>query len=528
MGTLIADLAQSRSLIETHISWVLLGDEDVYKIKRPVNLGFLDFTTLEARRTACHDEVRLNSRLSNDVYLGVLPITRDTAGVHVIDAPNRNERRDRSKDSGDKPSTVVDYCVHMRRLSDADRLDHLLGAAALLPAHVRELAAHLARFHASATTDATIAQYGSVATIRRNVEENFAQTSEHLGEFLTPNEVQELQRSQLQFLERNSELLKRRITEGRIRDGHGDLRLEHVYSAATGFQILDCIEFNDRFRYADTCADLAFLSMDLRHWERPELAELLLASYAEESGDFDLFTLADFYESYRAVVRAKVNLFVAVNPECPPERRSHARQETQRYLTQALLSNKPRPVGQVVAVGGMIGAGKSHTCSLLSQWFSCPVVSSDRMRKRRLAVDRYTAVHDPSFTGAYAPNVTRETYDALLRTASCIVGSGRTVILDASFRSKDERTRLREWCARIGAGFSFIECTAPTAVLRERLRRRAEGPSVSDGREDIFDAFAASYEPPDELPASHRHKLDTTLSEEEQSKRLRQFVDRPR
>lgn len=524
MGTLITDLAQGRTLIETHISWVLLGEKDVYKLKKPVNLGFLDFTALEARRTACHDEVRLNSRLSNDVYLGVVPITKDSAGMHFINI----DGDDGARSGSDKKDTVVDYCVHMRRLSDADRLDHLLEGGALLPEHVRALAVHLTRFHASAISDANIATYGSVDTIRRNVEENFAQTSEHLSEFLAPNEAQELQRSHLDFLERNAELLKRRIAEGRIRDGHGDLRLEHVYRASAGFQILDCIEFNDRFRYADTCADLAFLSMDLRHWERPDLAEVLLAAYAEECGDFELFALANFYESYRAMVRAKVNLFVAINSECPAERRERARRETERYLAQALLSNKPQALGQVIAVGGMIGSGKSHTCSLLSRWFTCPVLSSDRIRKRRLAVDEHTAIHDPSFTGAYAPDVTRETYDALLTAARCIVSSGRTVIVDASFRSREERTRFRELCTEVGTRFSFVECTAPTSVLRDRLRRRAKGPSVSDGREDIFDAFAASYEPPDELPSSHRFSLDTTLSGEEQSKRLHQFIQRSR
>jgi aminoglycoside phosphotransferase family enzyme/predicted kinase len=474
--------------------------------------------------------------LSNDVYLGVVPIVRDLAGVHSLDLRRTDDGRgqrsadeaplNRKERNADESNTVVDYCVHMRRLSDDDRLDHLLEQGALLPAQVRDLAAHLARFHASVTTDATIAEYGDVATIRRNVEENFAQTKAHLGEFLTPDEVRELERSQLGFLERNAALLEQRIAEGRIRDGHGDLRLEHVYRAAEGFQILDCIEFNDRFRYADTCADLAFLSMDLRHWERADLAELLLAAYAEESGDFELYALANFYESYRAMVRAKVNLFVAVNSECPLERRERAGQETKRYLTQALSSSRSRPVGEVIAVGGMIGAGKTHTCSLLAQWFTCPVVSSDRVRKRRLAVNEYTPLHAPSFTGAYAPNVTRETYDALFRAARCIANTGRTVILDASFRSKEERGRLREWCDEMGARLSFVECTAPSAVLRERLRQRAKGPSVSDGREDIFDAFAASYEAPDELPASHRMSLDTTLPRAEQSQQLQHFVHR--
>lgn len=508
MGTLVADLSQGRSLIETHISWILLGEHDVYKIKKPVDFGFLNFTTLERRRAACLDEVTLNCRLTRDVYHGVQPVVLGRDGVHQI--------------GGD--GTVVDYCVHMRRLRETARLDQLEEEGSLDAELIARLAEHLAGFHAAAETNGAIAAMGQVEVIRGNVEENFAQTRAHLEEFITAEQAQHLEKAQLGFLDEHAALLSQRITGGRIRDGHGDLRLEHVYWIDDQFQILDCIEFNQRFRYADVCADLAFLTMDLRHASRPELAETLLAKYAEASCDFQLYRLAAFYESYRAIVRAKVNLFTATNLHVPDEQRRRAHREAERYLAQALAATKPRAPIAVIAVGGLIAAGKSHTCSLLSRWLTCPVVASDRLRKHHLQVTPHTPLHEPKFEGAYSAEVTRRTYEALRQNAEHVLMSGRSVILDASFRSFEERAELAAWCRHAGAKLYFVECVAPHELLRTRLRERAKAPSVSDGREAIFDAFLESYEPPNEFDADQRCTLDTSLPLDEQCRVLQTFV----
>jgi aminoglycoside phosphotransferase family enzyme/predicted kinase len=508
MGTLVSDLAQDHSLIETHISWVFLAEHDVYKLKKPVNFGFLDFTTIELRRAACVQEVALNARLTHDVYLGVKPVTRDQTGAHHIDGEG----------------TVVDYCVHMRRLSEADRLDCLLEGGALDSELVSRLALHLAGFHRAAATNEKIAAFGQAAAIRSNVVENFAQTRDHLQEFITAEQARQLEQSQLDFLERHKSLFAQRVYNGRIRDGHGDLRLEHVYQAGNQFQILDCIEFNERFRYADVCADLAFLTMDLRHSNRTDLAEVLLARYAEETCDFELYAVLDFYESYRAMVRAKVNLFTATNLQTPDAQRRQAHREAERYLAQALRSATPPATGAVIAVGGMIAAGKSHTCNTLSQLLECPVIATDRVRKQRMNLDPYTPLHEAGFSGAYSETATQETYEAVRQSAAHVVRSGRPVVIDASFRSRRERSQLVDWCHQLGADMSFVECVAPTETLRARLRERASAPSVSDGREAIFDEFARTYQTPDELPAARRCTLDTTVSAAEQTRLLRTFI----
>jgi aminoglycoside phosphotransferase family enzyme len=287
--------SQTVRLVETHISWVFLLDRDVFKVKKPVNLGFLDFRTAEQRRVACDAEVRLNRRLAPDVYRGVVPIRRDAAG------------RARADGVGD----VIDWAVHMSRLPDATRADQLLARGGLVPAAIEAIATRLVAFHHECRSDDVTRGFGSLAVIERNLEENFAQTSAVLDEYLSAKEAEQVVTWQRAFVRAHAATFERRAHEGRVRDGHGDLRLDHVYLDERGVTVIDCIEFNERFRFADVCADVAFLSMDLAEHGRVDYAERLLATYARESNDYDLYSVVDFYESYRAYVRGKISAMLA-------------------------------------------------------------------------------------------------------------------------------------------------------------------------------------------------------------------------
>ncbi|MEE8525964.1 MAG: hypothetical protein V3T72_18665 [Thermoanaerobaculia bacterium] len=270
-------------LVETHISWVFLGDGEVWKVKKPVDFGFLDFSTSEKRRRACEAEIDLNRRLAPDVYLGVAAVTRDSQGRHRIGG------------SGEP----VDWAVHMKRLPDADRADVRLGAERLDAAQIEQIAAYLAAFHARSRCDRETARYGTVEAIGRNVRENFEQTRDVICAHLSAAEAAEIEAWQNRFLADNASLFAARVAAGRVRDGHGDLRLEHVYlDQEDRPTVVDCVEFNERFRYADVCADVAFLAMDLAWHQRVDLAERLLAAYAREANDFD-FTL--WWISTRAI-----------------------------------------------------------------------------------------------------------------------------------------------------------------------------------------------------------------------------------
>lgn len=494
-------------LRETHISWVFMGTDAVFKVKKPVDYGFLDFSTRDKRRAACEAEVELNGRLSADVYRGVAPVTLEANGRHQIGGQGE----------------VVDWAVHMRRLADDVRADTLLERGELGVPEVDRMATLIARFHAECRFDEETAAFGAPSVIEGNVRENFEQT--RLDGLLTDAEAAEIESVQLAFLRHAASTLAARIEAGRIRDGHGDLRLEHFYLEGEDrddLRVLDCIEFNERFRYADVCADVAFLSMDLAWRGRVDLAERVIATYARETSDFDLYGVVDFYESYRAYVRGKVATFLLNDEDAPVALRERARKEARRYFLLALAAER-RPVlpPVVVALGGLLAAGKSTIADRLGAILGAPAINTDRVRKHMLGATATTKVYESAWQGAYDPAFTVEVYAEVYRSAQAVIASGRPVIVDASFRSRSRRAEARRAAEAAGVPFVFVECTAPHDVLRQRLRERVLRDSVSDGRLEIFDDFVASWEAVDELPTAEHVVLDTTLPIEENLERLR-------
>jgi hypothetical protein len=502
LGDLVSDLkASSEELIETHISWVFLLAREVFKVKKPVDFGFLDFSNRERRERACQAEVELNSRLAPGIYRGVVPVTRDARGVHAIAGEGE----------------VVDHAVHMARLPREARADLRLGRGELGLAELDRIARCLARFHARSACGGPISEFGRVEVIRGNVEENFVQARTALRRLVGEAREQEVEDRQLAFLNRHQELFARRVEGGHVRDGHGDLRLEHVYLIGSGDPvIIDCIEFNERFRYADVCADLAFLSMDLGAHGRFEYKERLLASYARESWDHDLYALVDFYESYRAYVRAKVSAFSLASSDLSFAAREKLESEARRYLLLALAAERPAlEPPRLWAIGGLIASGKSTVAEALGARLAAPVIGSDETRKRLSGVEPTTPLHHGAWQDAYEPDVTERVYADLLARARVVLASGRSVVLDASFRSRSEREAARRLAASTEAAFTFVECRVPDAVARARLAERARGASVSDGRLEIYDAFAARYEAVTELDPGEYVALDTRGSLEE-------------
>jgi uncharacterized protein len=483
------------SLVETHISWVFLLDRDVFKVKKPVDLGFLNFRSREQRRQACEDEVRLNARLAPGVYRGVVPLTRGLDGRCIVGGAG----------------AVVDWAVHMERLPDEQRADRLLASGALTPARIDALATTVAEFHRAARGDEKVSRYGRSSVIERNIQENFVQTGLGLLEYVTASEAHEIVRWQTTFVREHQDDFKRRVAQQRIREGHGDLRLEHVYFGEMGIRILDCIEFNERFRHADTCADIAFLSMDLAAHGRVDLAERLLAVYAREADDFDLYAVVDFYESYRAFVRGKIASMLANDAGAWMTVRQRAAREARRYFLLALSADRRsllKPV--VVAVGGVIASGKTTIAAKLGITLSAPVVQADRTRKAMLGLDPLRRLDDPAWTGGYDPAFSDRVYDELLRRAAVVLASGRPVVLDASFRTAAHRRAAGDLAAAHSAPFLFVECRTTRDVCRERLAARARQPHVSDGRLAVFDEFSARFEPIVELPPEQHILIDTT------------------
>jgi uncharacterized protein len=497
-------------LVETHISWVFLVDDEVFKVKKPVDLGFLDFRTLEKRRAACDAEVLLNRRLAPGVYRGVVAVRLGPNG------------RCRLGDGEDGP--IVDWAVHMVRLPDAWRADALLARGALKGQDIDLLAERLAAFHAAARADTEVARFGWPDVILRNIEENFDQTRDFAGAYLSVAEGEEIAAWQTAFVRRHRPLLVGRAGAGRVREGHGDLRLEHVYLPPSGDPaIIDCIEFNERFRFADVCADVAFLSMDLAVNRRVDLAERLLARYARATNDYDLYALVDFYQSYRAYVRAKIAAFVANDPRFGEEARGRAAHEARRHFLLSLSERRP-PIASpiVIAVGGVIASGKSTVAERAAAELNAPIIDTDRTRKAMLGMAATRPVYEAAWRGAYDPAFSARVYEEVFRRAGVVLASGRPVILDASFHQRATREAARALARRYGARFQFVECQVDPAVCRSRLAARRGG--VSDGRLEIFDAFVARVEPVVELPRGEHLVLDTSRPLDESVEDLRRHI----
>ncbi len=274
-------------LVQTQISYVLLAGEYVYKIKRPVDMGFLDYTTLEKRLYYCQKEVELNRRLCKDTYLGVVPITRDK-GFTI----------------GGK-GEAQEYAVKMRRLPQDAMMDILLQQNKVTPAMVEKVSGILVNFHKKAATGEEITRLGGIEAVIKNTSENFAQTEKYFDVIIEPETYQRIKNYTEGFIKTNHALFLKRMAEGRVRDGHGDLHAAHI-CFYQGICIYDCIEFIDRLRYTDVTADIAFLAMDLDHYGRQDLSGIFINAYVSQSGDKELLKLLNFYKCYRAYVRGKV------------------------------------------------------------------------------------------------------------------------------------------------------------------------------------------------------------------------------
>lgn len=315
---LLPDRTENVKLVQTHISLVFVADDFVYKIKKPVDFGFLDFSTLEKRRHFCHQEVILNKRLSEGIYLGVLPIVYD--GKHYSVGEGRGE--------------IVDYAVKMRKISDEKIMKSIFDRGDLTTDHLKELSHVLAEFHLNAQQSPEIDHFGEPDVFRFTTDENFEQTRKYIGKTIERENFDALSKWTDNFFKQNRDLFQERISDRKIRDCHGDLHMEHV-CLDRPIAIIDCIEFIDRLRYTDTLADIGFLLMDLEYRGGQTFAKQLWQFYAEQTNDLGMETLLTFYKVYRAYVRGKVNSFQLDDESIGDNDKTKAAQTAKAYFTLA-------------------------------------------------------------------------------------------------------------------------------------------------------------------------------------------------
>ncbi len=483
--------------IQTHISHVFLAGDLVYKLKKPLDLGFLDFSSLEKRRFYCQEEIRLNRRLAPDTYLRVEAVIREGSGSLRL-APEETSGR------------AVDYCVVMKRLPRDRLLSSLLNKEAVDSAAMDSIAHRLVSFHRQSEADSGLSPERELEYIRRNLEENFSQTEAFVGALISQRALDKVRSFSRDRLRDKAELFRQRVEEQRIKEGHGDLRSEHICLLEQEIVIFDCIEFNERFRYLDVAAEVGFLAMDLDFLGHPGLARDFVSAYVDRSGDQAILELLQFYKCYYAYTRGKVAGIRSQESELQQQQKE-AEDEAVRYfeLAYAYALRPQRPL--LLIMSGLMGSGKSRLAGELAFYLDAPLLRSDVLRKEMLGLDPESA-HPESFgQGIYDPQITDRVYRELLERSREYLAQGRSVILDASFSRSKKRLQAWELARQTGAGFGVLECSCPEPELQRRLARRATKESdPSDGRPELLKEQAASFEPIEELSSRHHIRIDTS------------------
>lgn len=464
---------------ETHISWVLLTGPYAYKIKKPVDFGFLDYSTLARRKHFCEEELRLNARLAPSLYLQVVAI---------------NGSPDRPRIDG--PGETLEYAVKMRQFDNTQRFDRLLAAGRLDAEHLRETAQVLARFHAEIAVAGADTPYGEAATVYQPMAENFTQLREFAAELFAqaaPNDildtVQNWTQSSLATLQPS---LAQRKQHGHIRECHGDLHTGNIILYQGRVTPFDGIEFNDRLRWIDTMSELAFLLMDLDDHARHDLAQHLLNAYLEISGDYHGLSVLRFYQCYRAMVRAKV---AALRGAQEPTLRKETDAELVNYLRLAACYTRPgHPV--LFITHGLSGSGKTWLSEHLLAASDAIRVRSDVERKRLAGLAPLARSKADVGGGLYAAEMSQRTYQRLAELARQIVQAGYPVIVDATFLRRAEREHFRRLAGQLGVPFRILHCETDLGVMRQRITRREQaGRDASEADLAVLDSQLAQQEP---------------------------------
>lgn len=478
--------------LETHISHLYFAGDRVYKVKKPVDLGFLDFTTLAKRRFFCDEEVRLNEPLAARVYLGVLPITRDAQGrLHV---------------GGD--GEPIEYAIEMVRLPAERMLDRLLDEGVIDNAALGALASRLAQFHAAQPTGAGVDEHGSADAVAALVRGNFAAIG---AAACLPEPARALNAAIARRVERAwvglRDTLAARVAAGRVREGHGDLHAGNICLLPEGIVVYDRLEFSAAYRCCDVACDLAFLAMDMDRRGYRAFSSFLARRYAEIAHDPGLHALLRFYKSYRALVRCKVALIRAEDRACADADRAVAGRDALDYLNLAATYQLPPAM---VLVCGLPATGKSWLAAELARPLGAAHLASDVRRKILAHLPREAHVGEAFDSGLYAPEMKARTYRSLLAAALRTLRSGRSVIVDASFATRAWRASFVAGAHRCGAPVVLVHVTASESQVRARLAARARDPhSLSDADLAVHRRAALSFELPSELSDDERVEVES-------------------
>jgi len=483
---------ESVTMLQTHVSLLFFTGRKVYKVKKDVTFDFLDFSSLERRRYYCEEELRLNRRLSPEMYLKMVPITRNELGELSVEG------------EGD----VVEYAVKMRQLPKEKMLDCLLEKGDLSETILDELVDKLAKFHATSECGDSVKKYGELENISHIVKGNLDVLEKEL-----PSQQYEYLKSYFQkFIKSNENIFEKRIDENRIRDGHGDLHAGNICITDEGIMIYDCIEFSPAYRCADVACDIAFLAMDLDKRGHKETSNSLVKKYVEKVKDPDIYAVIDFYKAYRALVRAKVAVLKMSSCDLLEGEKKQAIQEKRDYVRLA-ISYCAKPF--LIITCGLPGSGKSWISHKLSQIFDAVILRTDVIRKELAGISPTQSGGGEFEEGIYTEKFTEKTYQTTLDRAEKQLSDNRVVVVDAGFARRSQRDLFRKLAEDKSYPFILFHVSCADSVIRDRMElRKKDREEVSDAGFDVYQEVAKIFEDPDELPHYSRIPWEQGADEE--------------
>jgi len=482
-------------LIQTHVSYVLLTGDFAYKVKKQVDFGFLDYSTLEKRHHFCQEELRLNQRGAAELYLAVVPVSQSEGQFELA---GRGE--------------PVEYVVKMRQFPQEALLTSLYDRGELTESLLQELAQAIAHFHLTAVTSDYIRSFGEIPKIRHSFDENYDQTETYIGGPQTQRQFDETRAYTDSFFAKRQELFANRMQQNWIRECHGDLHLRNICLWNQRLFLFDCIEFNEPFRFVDVMFDIGYIIMDLEARQRPDLSTLFLNTYVEQTGDWEGLQVLPLYVNRQSYVRAKVTSFLLDIPNLPAEAKEEAMKTSTLYYRLAWQYAQPRQGGLIV-MAGLSGSGKSTTARSLAGQIGAIHIRSDAVRKHLGGIPLQQRGDDTLYT----PEMTQKTYERLLNLGIRLAQEGYLVILDAKYDRQALRQDAIAQAQQHQIPLQIVYCTAPTETLQGRLQQRTG---------DIADATPAvlagqSFEPFTQQEQEMVTTVDTTKDLEPQLNQLK-------
>lgn len=473
-------------VVQTHVSTVFLTGNYAYKLKKPVNFGFLDYSTLEKRKHFLEEELRMNKDISPNLYLEILPISQINENF--------------SLNSADQ---TVEFTLKMNQFPQENLFINMFEAGKLTEEDMVKLGELVADFHNHTITNDYIKSFGKVEKIGQSITENYQQTAKYIGLAQTQQHYEETKAFTDNFLSTRQTILQQRQDQDKIRECHGDLHLKNICLWEDKIQLFDRIEFNEPFRFVDVMYDVAFAVMDLDARGKQDFGNIFLNTYIERTGDWEGLQVLPLYLSRQAYVRAKVTSFLLDDPAIPQTEKDHAQKSADDYYNLAWKYTQ-RPQGKLILMSGLSGSGKSTIAKNLAQEINAIHLRSDAVRKHLAGI----SIKEKGDNSIYSPEMTEKTYNRLLELGKLLTKQGFTVILDAKYDQVNLRQPVLDFVNQNNLNLEILYCDAPLEVLSDRLNKRSG--DISDATADLLQQQKANFEDFTEVEKGFVKVINTT------------------